>query len=126
MSIHDDLERAAAYLSPEDSDSMDGAEADRIAAALRGLSLELAGLRRFAQRVLANWPEAAPDAFEIQDIAVDCGLLQLTDPAPTQPCGADCWCTSYFDAADFNDGSVRCYRRTQVLTGQPTTTELKP
>lgn len=79
---------------------------------------DIRALRRFAQRMLEDWPEATPDTAGVQDAAVECGLLALEDPPPTEPCGEWCHCAEYYGADEWAAG-VRCYRRTRVLTGAP-------
>lgn len=78
--------------------------------------VDLDKLRAFAQAVLEDWPDLAPDAFDLQDLAVKHGLLALKDPKPTEPCGEGCSCAEYFGADEFS-GGIECYIRTPVLLG---------
>lgn len=80
------------------------------------MATELEALRAFAQAVLEDWPEGAPDGFDLQELGVKHGLLALKDPAPTEPCGENCWCAEYYGAHDW-DGGVQCYIRTPLLLG---------
>lgn len=68
---------------------------------------ELERLRAFARRVLQVWPEGDLDGGELQQAAVEAGLL-----VPEQrcaPCGEHCQCVEYHG----HDGMVEeftCYR----------------
>ena len=68
-------------------------------------------LRAFAQFVLEDWPEGVPDEFEVQDKAIEFGLLEGHEVE--EPCGENCWCEEY--RGEF---PVTCYRRTKLLTGE--------
>lgn len=72
---------------------------------------DLEKLRAFAQFVLEDWPEGEPDEFELQDKAIEYGLLE--GHMATEPCGENCWCESY-------DGKfpLTCYRKSKLLTGE--------
>lgn len=72
---------------------------------------DLEKLRAFTQFILEDWPEGGPDEFEIQDKAIEIGLLEGHDVK--EPCGEDCWCEEYH-----GEFPVICYRRTKVLTGE--------
>jgi hypothetical protein len=69
-------------------------------------------LLAFARAVLEGWPEGAPDACELQDIAVSAGLL--VERTVTEPCGESCACAEYYDQADWEEGQT-CYRRAPWL-----------
>lgn len=74
---------------------------------------ELSTLRAFAQRVMKNWPDGDVDGGELQDAAVECGLL-----APhkvNEPCGEGCRC------AEVGDFPLICYRPTVLLQPYLTT-----
>lgn len=75
---------------------------------------DLEKLRRFAQRVMENWPEGGIDGGGLQEIAIECGLLMAKDPPPTSPCGDNCTCADVVDADEWAEG-VLCYRRTALL-----------
>jgi hypothetical protein len=77
-------------------------------------------LRAFALAALEDWPEGAPDGFDLQDLGVKYGLLALKDPRPTEPCGEGCWCAEYFSSDEFS-GGVDCYIRTPLLLGSSVT-----
>lgn len=81
---------------------------------------DIENLRAFALAVLEDWPDGAPDGFDLQDLGVKHGLLALKDPKPTEPCGERCWCAEYFGTDEFADG-VDCYIRTPLLLGAPGT-----
>lgn len=78
-----------------------------ISKALKELVRELALLRTFAQRIMTNWPEGGVDGGELQDTAVDCGLLEPNEVS--EPCGENCRC------AEYGDFPVTCYRPTTAL-----------
>lgn len=67
-------------------------------------------LRAFAQAILRDFPEGAPDCFGIQDLAVEHGLLEGVEA--TESCGDDCWC------AEYGGFPMTCYRRTELLMGK--------
>lgn len=69
---------------------------------------ELTALRRFAQRVMANWPEGGFDGDELQDAAVDCGLLKPFEVE--ESCGEGCRCSEY------GGFPLTCYRPTALLS----------
>jgi hypothetical protein len=70
----------------------------------------IAGLRRFAQKVMAFWPDGGIDGFDLQDIAGECGMLCSVQA--TEPCGRDCNC-----AAECGEWPVECFRKTALLLG---------
>jgi hypothetical protein len=72
---------------------------------------DLEKLRAFAQAVLSDWPDSAPDGFELQELGEKHGLL--TPVEVTEPCDPDhCGC------AEYDDFPMICYRRTPLLTGK--------
>lgn len=79
---------------------------------------DIDNLRAFALAVLEDWPDGAPDAYDLQDLAVKHGLLAARDPKPTEPCGENCWCAGYFSPSEFPNG-IDCYVRTPLLLGAP-------
>lgn len=81
-------------------------------------------LRAFAQAVLKDWPEGTPDIFDLQDLAVEYGLLVLKDPAPTEPCCENCHCAEYHGSDGFGEG-VDCYVRSPLLLGAPGVKEVR-
>lgn len=64
-------------------------------------------LRAFAQAVLKNWPDCMLDGEEIQEIAVEHGLLIGT--VKTERCGDWCGC------AEYDEFPVICYHKSQLL-----------
>jgi hypothetical protein len=84
---------------------------------------DAARLRAFSIAILSGWPESSVDGFEIQDLAIEHGLLALKVPAPTKPCREEgCWCAEYH-GVDFNnefEEPVKCYTRTPLLLGEAT------
>lgn len=89
---------------------------EQLAKDVTRLTAERDALRAFAERMLADWPDAEPDGGDMQDAAVTHGLL--IEIKPTEPCGEGCVCADSCDAADFANGFVTCYRRTPLLTGK--------
>lgn len=73
---------------------------------------EIAGLRQFAQKVMEAWPMGGIDGGELQEIAVECGLLRPEERR--EPCGEQCVCAEYATQAEFERG-VTCYRYTDRL-----------
>lgn len=72
-------------------------------------------LRAFAQAVMTDWPEyAGIDGGDLQDIAVDHGLLEST--VRHEPCGEGCNCAWYAEPLphEWRKG-VTCYRKTALL-----------
>lgn len=76
---------------------------------------ECEALRAFARAVLDDWPESAPDGFELQDLAAAHGLL--VGSTVTEPCGDACQCAEYHGAETMADGVI-CYRRSPLLMGE--------
>lgn len=70
---------------------------------------EIDALRGFAQAVMKVWPETAMDGGDLQDVAVDHGLLRLE--TRTERCGERCYC-------EVNSPVWVCYRKTELLTGK--------
>jgi hypothetical protein len=75
------------------------------------MSKELDSLRAFAQAVLQDMPEAYPDGFDLQDLAIAYGLYDAIDV--TEPCSEACAC------AEYGDFPTTCYRRSALLLGSP-------
>jgi len=74
------------------------------------IAAQHAALIQFARAVFVDWPNVALiDALDIQDAAVEAGLLQLVSPAPTIRCGESCECAEYLSPAGWAIGA-RCYR----------------
>ena len=85
-------------------------EIARLEKELAAMTAERDRLRNFADRMLVNWPTGDVDGGELQDAAVECGLLIATHP--TEPCNeGDCSCLEYFGLEEFAEGGVTCYRR---------------
>lgn len=74
------------------------------------ISEQCSRLRQFAQAVLKEWPEGAPDPWDLQDLASAAGLLR--PETRREPCGEECNCAGY------DDFPLVCYRRTALLTGE--------
>ena len=72
---------------------------------------DLEKLRAFAQFILEDWPEGGPDEFEVQEKAIEFGLLEGREVK--ESCGEGCWCEEF-------DGEfpMMCYQKTKVLTGE--------
>ena len=75
---------------------------------------ECDALRAFARAVLEGWPESAPDGFELQELAIEHGML--VGSTVTAPCGDECQCAEYHGASDMAEGVI-CYRRSPLLGG---------
>lgn len=79
------------------------------------LRAEVEALRKFAQSVMEAWPMGDIDGCDLQDLAVDCGLL-----VPEQrfaPCHEElCSCAEYAQPDEWAAG-VECFRKTPLLTG---------
>jgi hypothetical protein len=84
----------------------------RIQKNIHALRAENERLRAFASDVMAGFPNAEPDGFELQDIAVKHGVL--IGERRTEPCGEDCNCTEYYDPSDWK-GGITCYRLAEAL-----------
>lgn len=72
-------------------------------------------LHKFSDGVLREWPDVGMDGFDIQELAIECGLLAEKSPRPTEQCGECCNCAEYFSDNEWVEG-VRCYRKTAALT----------
>jgi hypothetical protein len=70
-------------------------------------------LKRFAERVLdaANYGDL--DGGDLQEIAVECGVLR--EITVTEPCGEDCGCAEFHTT-----GPWTCYRRVPLEPSAPT------
>jgi hypothetical protein len=77
---------------------------------------EVASLRAFANEVMEDWPEGAPDGGALQDYATKHGLLREVTMAG--PCGDACGCSEFLSADEWPN---ECYRHTSLLTGKPET-----
>lgn len=73
-------------------------------------------LRRFAQEVMEAWPEGGIEGDDLQEIAVEHGLLAKV--LKFQPCGDNCACADSRPDPDEWDEGVTCYRRTALLNGE--------
>lgn len=71
---------------------------------------EVSKLRAFANAVLKDFPDSAPDGFEIQDLAEQHGLLEPVEV--TEACDTDCC-----QCAEVGDFPMTCYRKSKILTG---------
>lgn len=71
------------------------------------MKADLAAMREFAQFMFKDFPDSQPDECEMQDKAVELGLLQGVEVA--EPCCDGCNC---------DDFPMTCYRRTSRLTGK--------
>ena len=81
-------------------------------AAQAAMQAELAQLRGFAVDVMGAWPDGDIDGSDLQDMAVEHGLL--TAATVHQPCAGPCSCVDYVSDEQF-DAGVECYRKSQVL-----------
>lgn len=91
------------------------ADCDAVAAHMDARQAEIAQLRGFAKRVMESWPHGGIDGGDLQDDAVEFGLLDPT--TPTESCGEGCVCAEYASAEEFAAGEVRCFARTALLDG---------
>ena len=80
------------------------------------LEAQVVQLRAFAQHIMQSWPIGDVDGDDLQAAAVKFGLLELKEPAPTEPCGDGCTCAEYLSKEEWADGVV-CYRKTPLLKG---------
>lgn len=74
-------------------------------------------LRGFARAIMESWPLGDVDGIDLQEMAIEHGLIAPADPAPTEPCGESCACVEYYAADEWAKGA-ECYRRTALLTGE--------
>jgi hypothetical protein len=72
---------------------------------------EINKLRAFAQAILDDFPDSAPDGFEIQELAEQHGLLEPVEV--TKPCHDE-----FCSCAEVGDFPMQCYRKTKLLTGE--------
>ena len=78
---------------------------------IKSLEEENVNLRKFAREVMEGWPDAALlDEFGMQDLALECGLLEKVKM--DKPCGENCWCDGYYGEKDW---PVTCYQRRGAL-----------
>ncbi len=69
-------------------------------------------LRAFAQAIMESWPQGDVDGADLQDAAIEHGLLTPVNVAA--PCNDEsCMC------AEVGNLPGICYRRTSLLTGKP-------
>jgi Lar family restriction alleviation protein len=73
-------------------------------------------LPEFARLVMENWPHGDVDGGDLQEIAVQCGLL--TPQTRTEPCHEGCNCLGYYDPSEWSEG-ITCYRRAYLKAAQP-------
>lgn len=71
----------------------------------------LGALQAFARDVMTSWPEGDVDGGALQDYAEKHGLIVPQEAI--ESCGDDCVC------ADYGQFPMTCYRKTELLTGQP-------
>jgi hypothetical protein len=76
---------------------------------------ELARLRAFARRIMQAWPDGDVDGLELQEAAVEAGILRET--RPREACGESCRCADYYGDRNFRDGHVVCYRVVKEALG---------
>lgn len=70
----------------------------------------------FAREILSAWPEGGIDGGDLQDIAVEHGLL--VPETRYAPCSEeDCCCAGYATEEEFAAGVI-CYRRADWLKGE--------
>jgi len=87
-------------------------EGKRAAETLRDLRAENETLRAFARDIMAPWPVGSVDGYEVQDLAIEHGLL--VSETRTERCGDACECAEYHSPEEMADG-VTCYRRGPLL-----------
>ncbi len=76
---------------------------------------DLVALRAFAIAVMECWPDGGIDGGELQDLAIEHGLL--LGVTRYEPCSHDrCACADVYSLSDF-DAGIQCYRRTDRLLG---------
>lgn len=71
-------------------------------------------LRAYSQATLRDWPESTPEEGDLQELAVEHGLLFEVEVH--EPCGEACFCA---ENGDFDGGPMTCLRPTPLLTGEP-------
>ena len=71
----------------------------------------LGALQAFARDVMTSWPEGDVDGGALQDYAEKHGLIVPQEAI--ESCGDDCVCAYY------GQFPMTCYRKTELLTGQP-------
>jgi len=72
-------------------------------------------LLTFARKIMASWPEGDVEGIDLQDIALETGLLHQI--LATESCGEGCRCAGYRD-----DFPLTCYRLAPFIVekeGQP-------
>ena len=75
-------------------------------------------LLAFAREIMSAWPEGGIEGDDLQDIAVEHGLLVAE--TRYSPCAEEdwCWCASYATKEEFATGVI-CYRRADwMLKGE--------
>lgn len=73
---------------------------------------KVAALQAFAHDVMTSWPEGDVDGGALQEYAEKHGLIVPQEVM--EPCGDDCVCAGY------GEFPMTCYRKTDLLQGQPT------
>lgn len=73
----------------------------------RELGERIDKLGKFIVKMLSNLPDGDVDGGDLQDTAVECGLLVPTNV--TEPCGEICYC------AEYDDFPQTCYRLSPEL-----------
>lgn len=77
------------------------------------MRFELAALKLFALAMLEHWPLGDVDGGELQDKAVQHGLL--VPERRTEPCSEEgCNCAEYYSPEEWGEG-ITCYRRAPWL-----------
>jgi len=80
------------------------------------IQIELDNLKSFARAVILHWPESGIDGDELQDIAVNHGLLKTY--IRHENCSVEgvsiCQCAEYCTEEEFKKG-VECFRKTDLL-----------
>ena len=78
--------------------------------ALKFAESDLAVLRAFAKKCLKDWPDGGIDGFDLQDYAIEFGLL--SGKTVNGPC-----CEEGCNCAETAEFPTTCYFRTPLLTG---------